>query len=159
DFLQRFAGFRLRMGPGSDVAERQYAHQVLVVGHDRHAPDLRVTHLRGNFLDGLVLETPFRVLAHHVLELRLVDDAALGNPSQHDVAIRHHADELAAVADRNDADVQFLHRLGGLHYGLVGGQGTDVPTHYLGNLCHVELHGVYGQSTRPAMTVPSCMRR
>src|SRR5690606_8452692 len=79
DLLERLAGLGLRAGPGGDITERQHADQMLVMVDDRHASDLRVAHLVRHFLERLVLEAPLGVGTHHVLELRLVDHATLGD--------------------------------------------------------------------------------
>src|SRR3546814_10635330 len=62
------------------------------------------SHVGRDFLDRLVLEAVEHLVRHRLADRRRRGILTLGDCPHHDVAIRDHADQLVAFADRQGAD-------------------------------------------------------
>ncbi|EEF22200.1 conserved hypothetical protein, partial [Ricinus communis] len=133
------------------VGQRHHAdHAHARALDDDDAAQLAVGHQLLYFTDGLVLETPGDVAAHHVPDLAGIRREAVRGGTDRDVAVGDHADQPLAVADGQGADVQVAHQLGGPLQAVGRRDGHDVVRHDLAYGFHGSLLDSAHHTLNPA---------
>src|SRR5262245_44050427 len=112
-----------------NVAKTHHAHEFSVFTENGQPPDLVFLHDAKRVLGLAIVAAENHVAAHHVLRLDGGEVLAIGERSDGDVPVGHHADGFAALTHQHRADVVVAHLLGN---GLKLGIGGDV----LGALVH-----------------------
>ena len=110
------------------------ADEALAAIDHRDAADLMAAHDLDHLIHVVVLEAPLHVVRHDVPDVGLVRGESGRGEAHRDVAVRHHADEPAAVADRQDSDVHLVHEPGGLPHRAIGLNHANVAGHHIGDL-------------------------
>ena len=115
-----------------NVPERQDAYKTLATIDDRQAPDLKVSHIEGDFLKLLVVKAVFDVGCHDVPYARLSVLAARDCP-RNDVPIGDRANQTVIRADGKKAQILFCHIPGGLFERVIWTDQTHVAAHDVGD--------------------------
>src|SRR5215470_16985102 len=111
--MRRLIGYfrRTAVSTGGQISEGNDTDEALLVVEYRQPADLLIGHGLSQITDLIALEAVLDLGAHHVADTGFRTEA-LGDPSYGDIAVCDHSHQTLVVADRQHADVAFLH-LGG----------------------------------------------
>src|SRR5215475_2754619 len=155
--MRRLVGYfrRTAVSTCGQIAEGNDTDEALLVIEYRQPTDLLIGHGLSKITDLIALEAVLDLSTHHVADTG-VRTEALGDPSDSDIAVRDHSHQTLVVADRQHADVAFLHLDGDVTQFLTWACETDIPCHHF-----TDFHPFLLSSRRyllgngsPARTVP-----
>src|SRR5215472_13149280 len=129
--MRRLVGYfrRTAVSTCGQIAEGNDTDEALLVIEYRQPTDLLIGHGLSKITDLIALEAVLDLGAHHVADTG-VRTEALGDPSDSDIAVRDHSHQTLVVADRQHADVAFLHLDGDVTQFLTGACETDISCHH-----------------------------
>jgi hypothetical protein len=130
DSCEGFAHIRFLSGK---IAERDNADETLIAVHYRQSVHLEISHILGDMPGILILEAVFDLTRHRIADFA-VRSFAIANPADCNVTIADHANEMVALADRQDAAIAFCHQSGRVLDRIVGIDQLRVTGHYVSNL-------------------------
>src|SRR5215471_672853 len=129
--MRRLVGYFRRTAASArgQIAEGNDTHEALLIIEYRQPADLLIGHGLSKITDLIALKAVLDLGAHHVADTGFRTEA-LGDPSHGDITVRDHPHQTLVVADRQHADVAFLHLGSDVTQFLTGACETDISCHH-----------------------------
>ena len=124
---------RLLLALLGQVAESNDPDESLAMVDHRDPADLPSAHDLDDLVHIVVVEAPFHVVGHDLADAVLIGRDAGGRRAHGNIAVGHHADQPAPVADRQDADIDLVHEPRGIPDRAVRLNHANIAGHHIGD--------------------------